>query len=102
MKASPKRASIRNPVKTERSRNISPSCLEQILFDAGKGRWRMALTIGLAGLGMAAAPMTARAEAGSEADWKASLNHVWKQLSTRQQLLLFVSRNGILGKSGCK
>ncbi|MBV8415495.1 MAG: hypothetical protein JO251_09840 [Verrucomicrobia bacterium] len=61
------------------------SCLQQILFEAGKGRWRQALAIGLAALGMAAAPMTARAEAGSEADWKASLNQAWEQLSTRQQ-----------------
>jgi len=52
---------------------------------AGKVRWCKALAIGLAGSGMAAAPMTARAEAGSEADWKASLNQAWEQLSTKQQ-----------------
>jgi hypothetical protein len=49
-----------------------------------KGRWRKALAIGLAGLGMAAAPMTGKA-AGSEEQWDASLNQLWHQLSQRQQ-----------------
>jgi hypothetical protein len=55
-----------------------------LLLEAKKCRWRKALAIGLAGLGMAAATMTGKA-AGSEEQWDASLNQLWHQLSPKQR-----------------
>lgn len=53
----------------------------------GGGRWRKALAIGLAGLGLAISPM-ARA-AGSEAQWDAALNRAWMQLTPKERQELF-------------
>ena len=57
---------------------------EETPFEAGKVRWRKALAIGLAGLGMAAAPMTGKA-AGSAEQWDAALNRTWGQLTPKQR-----------------
>jgi hypothetical protein len=56
---------------------------EEALLEAG--RWRKAAAIGLAGLGMMAAPMTGKASAGSETYWKDMIQARWEQLSTLQQ-----------------